>query len=199
MVETATREQATHSRSEYGLRIQPIRILLLAIIIALSAAVSTHAEVQFDALNGADLGMGVGARAIGMGGAFVAIADDPSASFWNPAGLTRLEDNQFLLSADLPDDFNACSLVYKPSFWALERLNVSIGLSLINRLRIKGDSGSSTWRGRPSHLLDLGTIEVEEDFSGAIDSETYDTRLSISFVHPTYRNLSIGLNLIHVC
>lgn len=29
----------------------------------------------------------VGSRALGMGGAFVAVADDPSAMFWNPAGL----------------------------------------------------------------------------------------------------------------
>jgi hypothetical protein len=29
----------------------------------------------------------VGSRALGMGGAFVAVADDPSAVFWNPAGL----------------------------------------------------------------------------------------------------------------
>ena len=172
---------------------------MLAITIVLCAALPSHAEVQFDALNGSDLGMGVGARAIGMGGAFVAIADDPSATFWNPAGLTDIEGSQFFLSADLPDDFSACSLVYKPSFWQLERWNVAIGLSLINRLRIKGDSGSSTWAGRASHILDLGTIEVEEGFSGSLDSKTYDTRLSISFVHPTYRNFSIGLNLIHVC
>ncbi|MFH1379308.1 MAG: hypothetical protein ABII23_03405 [bacterium] len=30
---------------------------------------------------------GVGARALGMGGAFTSIADDPSAAYWNPAGL----------------------------------------------------------------------------------------------------------------
>ncbi|MEO6223141.1 MAG: hypothetical protein ABIP90_07805, partial [Vicinamibacterales bacterium] len=29
----------------------------------------------------------IGSRALGMGGAFVAVADDPSAVFWNPAGL----------------------------------------------------------------------------------------------------------------
>jgi len=29
----------------------------------------------------------VGVRAAGMGGAFTAVADDPSASYWNPAGL----------------------------------------------------------------------------------------------------------------
>jgi hypothetical protein len=29
----------------------------------------------------------VGSRALGMGGAFVGVSDDPTASFWNPAGL----------------------------------------------------------------------------------------------------------------
>lgn len=33
---------------------------------------------------------GVGARALGMGGAFVAIAEDVTAGYWNPAGLTQL-------------------------------------------------------------------------------------------------------------
>jgi hypothetical protein len=35
------------------------------------------------------LKIGVGARALGLGGAFVAIADDGSAPYWNPAGLAR--------------------------------------------------------------------------------------------------------------
>lgn len=32
----------------------------------------------------------VGTRALGMGGAFTAVADDPSAVYWNPAGLPRM-------------------------------------------------------------------------------------------------------------
>jgi len=36
------------------------------------------------------LSIEVGARAIGMGGAFVAISDDISSLYWNPAGLARL-------------------------------------------------------------------------------------------------------------
>lgn len=33
---------------------------------------------------------GMGARALGMGGAYTAVSDDYSASFWNPAGLAQL-------------------------------------------------------------------------------------------------------------
>ncbi len=35
--------------------------------------------------------IGSGARAFGMGGAFIAIADDATAASWNPAGLSQLE------------------------------------------------------------------------------------------------------------
>lgn len=35
---------------------------------------------------------GIGARALAMGGAFVAVADDGTAGFWNPAGLATLPD-----------------------------------------------------------------------------------------------------------
>ena len=33
------------------------------------------------------LALGVGARALGMGGAFVSLADDATAAYWNPAGI----------------------------------------------------------------------------------------------------------------
>jgi photosystem II stability/assembly factor-like uncharacterized protein/long-subunit fatty acid transport protein len=39
----------------------------------------------------APLPVGSGARAMGMGGAFIAIADDATAASWNPAGLIQLE------------------------------------------------------------------------------------------------------------
>ena len=38
--------------------------------------------------------LGLGARSVGMGGAFVSIADDATACFWNPAGLGKLEERQ---------------------------------------------------------------------------------------------------------
>jgi len=40
------------------------------------------------------LSLGAGARPLGMGGSFVAIADDATATYWNPAGLGGLERTQ---------------------------------------------------------------------------------------------------------
>ncbi len=42
----------------------------------------------------------VGAKAIGMGGAFSAIADDPTAIYHNPAGLTQSKKHAFYLGMD---------------------------------------------------------------------------------------------------
>ncbi len=46
---------------------------------------------------GAFMADGGGARALGLGSAFVAVADDASTTFWNPAGLAGQEKKQLLL------------------------------------------------------------------------------------------------------
>ncbi len=43
------------------------------------------------------LSLGVGAKALGMGGAFVGVADDVTACFWNPSGLSQLNQKQLSL------------------------------------------------------------------------------------------------------
>lgn len=44
------------------------------------------------------LSIPVGARALGMGGAFVAVANDVTAMYWNPAGIARLYQSEALFS-----------------------------------------------------------------------------------------------------
>jgi len=56
------------------------------------------------------LKIGVGGRASAMGDAFVAIANDASALYWNPAGLTQFQNNQVFFShnkwlVDINHDF----------------------------------------------------------------------------------------------
>lgn len=43
------------------------------------------------------LKLGVGARALGLGGAFVAMADDASTVYWNPAGVANLERAELMV------------------------------------------------------------------------------------------------------
>ena len=56
------------------------------------------------------LKIGVGGRATAMGDAFVAIANDVSALYWNPAGLSQFSENQVMFShnqwvVDINHDF----------------------------------------------------------------------------------------------
>lgn len=68
---------------------KPLTILLILILSSQVFAGKYAAEF---------LRIGVGSRALGMGGAFVAIADDGTASYWNPAGLGSLSQHQVLFS-----------------------------------------------------------------------------------------------------
>jgi hypothetical protein len=55
--------------------------------------------------SGTFLEIGVGARAVGLGESFVAIANDPSAIYWNPAGLASLQRREVAEShVDWPAD-----------------------------------------------------------------------------------------------
>ncbi len=56
------------------------------------------------------LKLGAGARGVAMGESFVAIANDVSALYWNPAGLAQFDDNQAIAShteyvVDIKHDF----------------------------------------------------------------------------------------------
>ena len=62
------------------------RTVLLSLALILIAAVAVQAQEGVGA--GASFKFGVDARALAMGGAFVAVADGYSAPYWNPAGLT---------------------------------------------------------------------------------------------------------------
>ena len=59
--------------------------------------ISFQSSAQFvdDALRFATPGVAVGARSLGMGGAYTGVANDYSALFWNPAGLAQMEYGEF--------------------------------------------------------------------------------------------------------
>jgi hypothetical protein len=62
---------------------------------ALYGAINASAGIIFP-----ELDSGAGARAAAMGGAFTAVADDASAAYWNPAGLSQLKKTQIMITFD---------------------------------------------------------------------------------------------------
>jgi hypothetical protein len=63
--------------------------LVLALLPGEGWAAKEFAKVG--TIGGQFLKIGVGARAIGMGSAFVSVADDATAIYWNPAGVARIQ------------------------------------------------------------------------------------------------------------
>ncbi|MBI2386859.1 MAG: PorV/PorQ family protein [Elusimicrobia bacterium] len=66
--------------------------LLAAFLFVLASQTSRAAETA------SFLDIGVGARGLGMGGAYTALVDDAGALYWNPSGLAKLEKREFTAS-----------------------------------------------------------------------------------------------------
>jgi len=97
------------------------------------------------------LRIGQGARAEGMGGAFTAIANDVSATYWNPAGLAQVTKKQF--------GFNHLEFIEDIS-------SQNIGLVI----PVNGVNGSL---GANITYVDMGTI-IRRDANNASDSGDSD-------------------------
>ena len=67
-----------------------INIIFLALIFPSQSNVGTNAA-QF-------LGIGVGSRAMSMGGAFTSMVNDPSSLYWNPGAIPYIEGNKFQIT-----------------------------------------------------------------------------------------------------
>lgn len=66
-------------------------------ILSLSLLASAQ---EFAKYGGEFIYIGIGGRALGLGSAYAALANDVTASYWNPAGLARIEYPQIALSHD---------------------------------------------------------------------------------------------------
>jgi long-subunit fatty acid transport protein len=76
------------------------RLIALAGLVALLLPGLAHADIfeKVGTFGGQFLKISVGARGAGMGGAYVAMADEASAVFWNAAGIARIDNEKSQLS-----------------------------------------------------------------------------------------------------
>ncbi|MCP4352413.1 MAG: hypothetical protein GY795_43695 [Desulfobacterales bacterium] len=79
-----------------------LSILCFMLVFCCKPSDSAFAQIQLQRIDfpSSPNPVGSGARALGMGGAFIAIADDATAASWNPAGLAQLERPEISFGVD---------------------------------------------------------------------------------------------------
>ena len=110
-----------------------LRIWSGAVALAVAATLAAHPAASQDTATGGGPGSWLmnyaGARTLGLGGAYVASADDPLGVLWNPAGLQRMDRNQLMFeNVRLFEDTSVNGFGFAvPGSWL-----PSIGLSMIS-------------------------------------------------------------------
>lgn len=130
--------------------------------------------------NGLNLN-GLGAKAVSMGGAFVGLADDYSAIFWNPAGIAQFKQTTFGFSGDdiIPSgtykfDFMGMTFVNaktvsKHYFTGMAAYYQPIGEKMVAGIGVYTPSGlGADWQG--------------SDFSMITNGKTYEWMSKIAVV-----------------
>jgi len=113
------------------------------------------------------LRMGVGARALAMGGAYTAVASDATAGYWNPAALAQLEGLSVstMIAANMNFDrkYNYASVGYMFDFGALGLSWLNAGTSEIN---YAGGQGNGTFDANDHVFLFSYGNKVDKFFIG---------------------------------
>ncbi|HYM80168.1 MAG TPA: PorV/PorQ family protein [Candidatus Limnocylindria bacterium] len=103
----------TSSRRASALRAAALAAFLVLGQARASDAQFTLGDQRAGTSSGTFLKIAVGARATGLGEAFVAVANDPSAIYWNPAGLASLQRQEVAFShVEWPADIAFEHLTY---------------------------------------------------------------------------------------
>ncbi|MBN1968276.1 MAG: PorV/PorQ family protein [Candidatus Delongbacteria bacterium] len=151
------------------------KIVITAMLILASVVFSRPSEAGVIFLN-----IDAGARATGMGNSFVALADDATATYWNPAGLAYQEGKEFsVMYANWLPGFNLKNDTMYYMFSAYKQ-NIP-GLGTI------GGNIVYLYLGEMQRTNELG--QEEGTFT------TYETAATLSYGTDLSEELAIGLNV----
>lgn len=138
-----------------------IRFLVPLVLVASLAALAPTRASAAGEKGFAFLKLGVGARAMGMGGAYVAEVNDPTAVYWNPAGLGNLGRPQITFMhnewiQDFRQDFAAIAV---PAFRD-GKGGAAVGLATFysDELERRSDTGVLTGHFGFNDILATGSV-----------------------------------------
>lgn len=141
---------------------------------------------------------GSGARAIGMGGAFTAIADDATAAWWNPAGLAQLERPEVSI---VGQQRQIKSGVFKPS--ASELYSGSKDTTSLNFVSVVLPLGSASQGARKAVSISYGKFmdfdQYRESPSGYYsDNDGSFDNAALTFATELSTSLSVGIGANYI-
>lgn len=120
------------------------------------------------------LSIGQGTRATGMGSAFVALANDPSALYWNPAGIAKV---------------SGVGLIVDHTMWIADVDYNFLGLT--NNL---GDFGSIGLSFTTSNIGDMKVTTIDQPDGTGETFTANDAAFSIAWAIQLTDNFAIGFN-----
>jgi len=151
---------------------------IMTFIILFAAVIVVNGQSKVGSTAAAFLNMGVGPRAMGMGGAFLATANDVTALYWNPAGISRTGSSQAM---------------FEHTKWFAD-INYEWAGAMLNM----GEAGAL---GMSMTYLNYGDMEVttlsEPDGTGEKFSAK-DLSLGLAYAYNLTDRFSIGANFKYV-
>ena len=123
------------------------KLTILVFLLAIPLTVFPQSKVGTAGLQ--FLQVGVGARAFGMSEAFVAIADDVTALYYNPAGIALLEGSEAIAARTAyPADINIDYLGYARSLSPFDAVGASLTILSLGEDLLETDNRYPTGTGR---------------------------------------------------
>jgi hypothetical protein len=150
-----------------------------------------QAQTVISKYAGEFMALGVGGRALGMGGAFVAVANDVTSGYYNPAGLANINYPQLSLMhseqfGDLVNyDYGAVAIPYST--------DMSFGLSVM-RLGVDGipDTRNALYDANGDGIVDIN--EDRLDYSRITEFSNQDWAFYLTFAKRQSENFYWGIN-----
>ena len=149
-------------------------LLIITLILASMPAAAQNTDIHENAGTRAMtfLKIGIGAKAMGMGESHVAATDDLYASYWNPAGLARIQQPQL-------------ALMHNEWFAGINHQFIGFALPV-------GDIGTV---GASANYLSFGELQGRDrDGNETTIFRPYDLALIVSYANAVTSNLAFGAN-----
>lgn len=162
------------------------------ILFFLLFSIVTYSQTVIGKYAGEFLSIGVGGKALAMGGAQVAVANDVTSGYWNPAGLARINYPQIILMHEehfgslVNYNYGAVAIPYGK--------DMSFGLSVI-RLSIDGipDTRNAIYDANGDGILDIHNDRP--DYSKISEFNNTDWAFYLSFAKRSSEKFYWGANI----